>query len=46
VLKGGLDGVRIGVDHRPHNSSLAVEILVFEPAKEREVEHADAPVGA
>ena len=41
-----MDGVRIGVDDRPHDSSLAVEILAFESAKECEVEQADAPVRA
>src|SRR6516165_7229352 len=41
-----VDGVRIGVDHRLHDITLAVEILGFEVAYEREVEQADAAVRA
>ena len=46
MFDGGMNCVRIGVDDRPHDVALAVQILGFEAAKEREVEQADAPVRA
>ena len=41
-----MNGIRIGLDDRSQNVTLAVQVAGFEVAQQRKVEQTDAPVGA